>query len=237
MAADLIVAPLKLCTKCGNSYPSTSDHFYLRGDKRGLRPYCKRCTVKDNRRWMDEHPEEHRRHSRASMHRLRIRQPDYGQRMERRRDKEGRRASQRLWRRKTQIRARNKDKVTHATRKAREAAVLAVYTQAEWARCLSYFNHCCVACRRPAGLWHRLSLDHWTPISKGGPTTAENIVPLCIGTDGCNNSKGNREPGEWLRWRYGEAKARQVEKRVEGYFESLRQYGLRGTGESDGNSE
>ena len=37
----------------------------------------------------------------------------------------------------------------------------------------------------------RLTMDHITPISKGGAHTASNIVPAC---QSCNSKKNNRAP-------------------------------------------
>jgi 5-methylcytosine-specific restriction endonuclease McrA len=42
----------------------------------------------------------------------------------------------------------------------------------------------------------KLTLDHFVPISKGGPDALGNIIPAC---SGCNGSKYNSEAEEWYR--------------------------------------
>ena len=92
-------------------------------------------------------------------------------------------------------------------------------------RALEYFNGCCAVCGRQLNNLlgtHRASFDHWwIPQSKGGGLTPDNIVPLCYGQDGCNNSKSNRDPIEWLTDKFGKRKAAQILKRIQDYFDSL----------------
>lgn len=59
-------------------------------------------------------------------------------------------------------------------------------TLEEWQSILEYFGHACAYCLRTD---LPLSQDHVIPVSKGGGTTAENIVPACRP---CNSRKGNR---------------------------------------------
>lgn len=111
-------------------------------------------------------------------------------------------------------------------RRARELSVLATFTVLDWQFCLEYFDYRCVACGRPAGLWHKISQDHWVPVTKGGGYTPDNIVPLCHslkdGELGCNNQKSNRDAHEWLVERFGKRKAAIIEKRVQEYFDAVR---------------
>lgn len=44
----------------------------------------------------------------------------------------------------------------------------------------------------------QISIEHLTPVSRGGTNTAENLVISCIGTNGCNNIKNNRTLIEYL---------------------------------------
>jgi len=59
-------------------------------------------------------------------------------------------------------------------------------------------------------------------LSKGGGTTADNIVPLCSGEDGCNNSKHNAMPEVWLVLKFGKRKARVILQRILEYFELVK---------------
>lgn len=116
-------------------------------------------------------------------------------------------------------------------RRARKRALLGTMTGADWQIALDYFGGHCAVCGRPPGIWHTLSADHWIPLSKGGPTTPDNIVPLCHsikdGENGCNNSKYNRDPDEWVISKFGKRKGKMILKRIESYLQS-RQLGIEG---------
>lgn len=87
-----------------------------------------------------------------------------------------------------------------------------------------HFGGRCAVCERPPGLWHTIAADHWTPISSPDcpGTVPSNIVPLCHGVDGCNNSKHDRDAAEWLSETRGKRQANKIIARIEGYFESIR---------------
>lgn len=44
----------------------------------------------------------------------------------------------------------------------------------------------------------KLTMDHKTPIMRGGKSTKNNLVPAC---KDCNNEKQNKTLGEWLQER------------------------------------
>lgn len=108
-------------------------------------------------------------------------------------------------------------------RRARKRMLENSFSSKDWQHAVEYFDGCCAVCGRPRGLWHTLSADHWIPVTKGGPTTRDNIVPLCYGIDGCNNSKNDRLPDEWLIEKFGARKGRAILRRIESYLESCRQ--------------
>lgn len=100
------------------------------------------------------------------------------------------------------------------------------FTPKDWGHCLSYFNHSCAVCGRQLnGLFGDFfaAADHWIPVAKGGLTTRTNIVPLCHGVGGCNNSKNDSPADVWLVKRYGKRKAYRIMHRVQQYFNSLDQ--------------
>lgn len=119
----------------------------------------------------------------------------------------------------------NGDKLKAKTqrRRARKASLPATFTHDQWKRCLGYFSGCCAVCGKPAGLFHTLAMDHWIPISSPNcpGTVATNIVPLCHGKDGCNQSKNKRDALEWLTERFGKRKATSIAKKIQKYFDSL----------------
>lgn len=108
-------------------------------------------------------------------------------------------------------------------RKAIKRSLPQTFTQKEWGFALAHFNNSCAICGRPPGLWHTLSQDHWIPMVRGGGYTADNIVPLCYGQGGCNNSKCSRDPAEWLTQKFGARKAKQILAKIEQYFNTVRE--------------
>lgn len=119
-----------------------------------------------------------------------------------------------------QERYRAYGRIKVSRRRARQRELASALTTADWMRALDYFGGCCAVCGRPPGLWHRLAVDHWwIPQSKGGGLTIDNIVPLCHGVDGCNNSKSSKDPIEWLTEKLGKRKAKQKIAEIETYFE------------------
>jgi ribosomal protein S27AE len=94
------------------------------------------------------------------------------------------------------------------------------FGERDWRRCLDYWGHKCAVCERPRGLWHTLAADHWIPLtaSECPGTVPTNIVPLCHGEGGCNNSKGKKSPGEWLEARLGPQAAFQKQLQIDAYF-------------------
>jgi hypothetical protein len=119
-------------------------------------------------------------------------------------------------------------KIKNAKRKARKQSLPDNFTAQDWQRALDYFNDCCAVCGCPAGLWHTIAADHWIPLTSPNcpGTIPTNIIPLCHaqkdGEGGCNNSKYNREPEQWLTEKYGKRKAQQVLDRINTYFEYIR---------------
>lgn len=143
-------------------------------------------------------------------------------------DKERRREWFRAWymkhRDRGKLRREYTRKWTQTNRHKKRALKLSLpasFTTAQWDRCLDYFNHCCAACGRPVyGLLHTAHADHWIPLSDPNcpGTIATNMIVLCGGLDGCNQSKHARPAAEWLESKFGKRKAKQVLKRVSTYF-------------------
>lgn len=116
----------------------------------------------------------------------------------------------------------DKSRVNSQRRRARKRLLPDEFTAADWQIALDYFGGGCAVCGRQPGLWHTLAADHWIPLSKGGPTTPDNIVPLCHGTGGCNNSKNDSLPANWLIEKFGKRKGRAILKRIEAFLDSRR---------------
>lgn len=117
-------------------------------------------------------------------------------------------------------------KVSYQKRQARKRDLPNTLTTEQWQFAVEYFNGCCAVCGRPLKdlfSTHTTSMDHWIPLSSPDcpGTTANNCIPLCHGEGGCNGSKNNRPPMEWLVKKYGKRKARMIMKRIQEYFDAL----------------
>jgi 5-methylcytosine-specific restriction endonuclease McrA len=64
----------------------------------------------------------------------------------------------------------------HIRRQAHLARVEQTLTQEQWNEILEVFGHACAYCLRDDV---KLTIDHVIAVSKGGPHTAENVVPAC----------------------------------------------------------
>ena len=92
-------------------------------------------------------------------------------------------------------------------------------TQSEWKDCLDYFDNCCAVCGYDLLKGNRIAaMDHWVPVSKGGLTTRNNIIPLCHGMGGCNNEKSNTDGEIFTFKKIGEKDAILVLGKIESYL-------------------
>lgn len=226
--------PLKRCSKCHEQYPATAEYFYV-DKRRGNRLFarCKLCVNTQTKQWKANNPEK----AKAAQNKWRANNPERVKlsrakwracnwekeraylAKRRAADPEKHKAYLAKWS------AENPEKVRGKSerRRNRKRGILSTFTDAEWQRCLEYFDYRCAYCGRPRGLWHALSQDHYIPLSRGGAYTADNIVPACHGEGGCNNHKSNRDAHEWLAGKFGARKARQIERRIREYFEHVAQ--------------
>ena len=68
------------------------------------------------------------------------------------------------------------------------------YSFEDWKDAVLYFRGKCAYCGRPQSRNNILTKDHIVPVSKGGKTVRENIVPSCVR---CNSSKSDSDFEEW----------------------------------------
>lgn len=69
------------------------------------------------------------------------------------------------------------------------------YTHQQWKEAVIFFGGTCCYCGRTMRKGERLTRDHLEPVSDGGASTQDNIVPAC---GACNSSKGASEWREWF---------------------------------------
>lgn len=214
------MTPTKPCSRCGKEKPATLEFFRKRSDsKDGLRGYCRDCHDLYAKEWDKRHPERVRQNARTKTARYRSRNRE----MVRERTRE--------WKQNNpeKIRAyRNRHRrrfvVYKENREARRRNLPNTLTSEEWENALSFFDYQCAVCERPLnGLFHTAAADHWIPLSDPDcpGTTVLNIIPLCHGQDGCNNSKSNKHPDQWLVERLGKRRAKVILDRIHGYFVHL----------------
>jgi hypothetical protein len=118
-------------------------------------------------------------------------------------------------------------KTRYNRRRAKFLALPDTFTVDDWIFALAYFHGCCAACGRQLNdLFgeRTAAADHWIPLNAPDcpGTVPENIVPLCHGKDGCNNSKHAKHPIEWLIERFGKHKANQINQRIQEFFANVR---------------
>lgn len=191
---------------------SDNDRYYERHDfflerNRDYRQR-ERARAKKRRR---ENPEKER----ETLQRWRIRHYELSRQRER------------LYRQKPQ--AKLVRVATKARYRAKKNSLPNNFTVQDWLRCLEYFNHCCAVCgRQLRDLFdtHSPGADHWIPINDTRPdnpgTVAWNIIPLCHGRGGCNNSKHDVSPEQWLASKYPKRKAAEILDRIHRYFEWIK---------------
>jgi hypothetical protein len=121
---------------------------------------------------------------------------------------------------------RDKGRANERRRRTRKFSLPCTFTVADEARALEYWHGICPVCEEPLlDLFGEREphLDHWIPISDAHPdnpgTVPENMIPLC---NKCNTSKCASDPIEWLTRKFGKRKAVQIVKRIEAYFEYIR---------------
>jgi hypothetical protein len=108
-------------------------------------------------------------------------------------------------------------------RHTRQQSLPDTWTATQEAFMLTYWQHSCAVCGQQAGLLWILAFDHWIPLSHPScpGTIATNMLPLCHGITGCNNSKHARLPHPWLIQKFGKRKTAKIEKAIAAYFAAV----------------
>lgn len=112
-------------------------------------------------------------------------------------------------------------------REARKRDLPATFTTKARTFMMAYWGYACAVCERQEGLFGwTLADDHAIPLSSPDcpGTVASNMLPLCHGRGGCNNSKKDKNLHVWLVARLGKRKAAVIIKRITAYFDMIRQH-------------
>lgn len=242
----------RICTKCHREFPLTDEFFYKnKSYKHGLTSRCKGCLRAEVQKDRHDYPEKHSAREKARWQKDRDKRAALNLKWQREnrgktreyRDRFKSAHPERLakWTRDYDLShpEQAKERQRNYTKRHPERAVIKVqrrrtnkkglpnaFTANDWSRALDYFHHTCAVCGRPAGFWHKIVQDHWVALTDPRPdnpgTVPWNIVPLCHGDDGCNNSKRNRNAEEWLRSRYSAKEADAILARIAAYFDWIR---------------
>jgi 5-methylcytosine-specific restriction endonuclease McrA len=221
---DNFTIPEKICTKCHQNLPATTEFFYKKKNGLyGLFSWCKVChnrmTTPPATRWNKEHPERVRANSRRyaqnnpqKVSNAKLRWQSSNPQKTAIATKKYRKANS------------HKTKVIAHRYRARKRSLPDTFTPQEWLACLGYFNYtCCVCGAQLRDLFGNVEphADHWIPIASElcTGTIATNMVCLC---NSCNRSKHAKLPEQWLEQKYGAKKAKAILARVNAYFDSLK---------------
>lgn len=166
---DCLASGIKLCTKCGVAKPLEEFHY-----RRGKPYICKKC------------------HSMLSMKSV------YGNDYYKRSDIcERVNSNSRKSKKKIHAERYGVDEeytanklLYHHMYMAKKKAAIVNFTPQRWLEACEAFDYKCAYC----GASHNLTMEHVMPVSKGGSTTPNNIVPAC---KSCNSSKGAKDMIEW----------------------------------------
>ena len=158
---------MKTCRKCKEDFPKTNEYFAYRNKELGyLHGVCKPCALQETYEHRKKNPgsriEENRKYYEKNRERRLEETKEYG--------RNNRHVSRESWRR---YQAR---KLNNGQEKYTEDQVLAKY------------GTDCHLCNTPVDLnaprksgipgWEKgLQIDHFIPVSKGGPDTLENVRP------------------------------------------------------------
>ena len=202
----------KRCSKCGTTKPAAAFSKSKR-EKDGLKSYCGGCgsvmrhawylrnaerEIAKTAEWQKANPERKKR----------IAKHTYFNNHESRRG----RAKAAYDRNKEAILATSRAK--YATDAAYRAKMVAnsnrrcvrkmnaagSCTVAEWVSILEEYNHCCAYCLRHESIVGKMSMDHMTPLARGGTNDPDNIAPACRP---CNSSKNDKTVLEFLAYKAG----------------------------------
>lgn len=220
-AQALVAEGFCRCTTCKEIYPLDWAHF---GTKRRTDELSRRCFICRN-------PDQYGGYD-GALAQLQIRKNPVLWQVQETRRKERERAQDREKEKKCRRSPKGKrvTQVKTQQKRARKHALPETLTTEQWVACLDYFGYCCAVCGQPAGMFTTLAQDHWIPVAYKGAdnpgTVLTNMIPLCHSTEagmfGCNNRKGDRNAHDWLVSTYGARKAKQIEARINAYFDSVR---------------
>lgn len=179
---------MKRCTKCGEKKPLDQFNRNKRTPD-GLQYHCRACKAAYDRKYNQEHSAGRTAATlawrAANPDRIKRSSPDKEREIVRRWQRQHPQAMREAAHRWRQNNPASNKRMQHRKRIRRLGQTGEVFTAQEWTDlCAEYDNRCC-AC----GSDEPLTVDHVIPVIRNGPTTIDNIQPLCMA---CNQRKGRR---------------------------------------------
>lgn len=191
----------KRCAKCAKCKPANRNYFD--GDNRksdSLEATCIICTRLTTRILRALNPEK--RHKEGKLYREK-----YPNRVN---------AVRKSWKKRNP----HKNSLYVHRRLARKHSLPDTFSEDDYQRMMEYWGGKCAL----SGEAGKITLDHWIPLSDPAcpGTTATNILPM-LST--LNYSKNAQNPQVWLRRKFGTEKAQEILRRIEHYFEWIKEQG------------
>ena len=189
--------PFKTCTKCGKTFPATTEYFYKRKKgKYGLHAPCRECHRRDvhqyNQRYYYAHAKEivvhHKERRQAHPEKAREKSRRYAA-AHRDSINAGHRRRQRRYRESTRISTRNHRALKYGSIAQHTKKDVELQRKTQTNR---NGELCCWWCGKTIKSGYHV--DHVIPLSRGGSNAPENIVISC---PRCNLSKSDKLPQEW----------------------------------------
>lgn len=179
---------MKTCSKCGILKPL--EDFFARksGSSDGRMSSCKACKTKAIYEWREKnkaaltlYQRDYYRRPEQTEKVKAYHQTERAKKLGRARDAK-RADKKKAWRQNNVDACRIYSRNKHAKRKLAINATAEQIKPAEWHDIVKAYRGCCYYCGTKA----KMTMEHMTPLSKGGNHTKENIVPACMP---CNRQK------------------------------------------------
>lgn len=180
---------MKVCTKCRESFPKTSEYFYsCKKTKSGFRSRCIPCAKKINLQTRDKEK------ARLSLQDWRRKNPDKVREQQKRSSKN--RSSSGYYKKyysenKETINSRRNqwlketEKSTEYNHK-RRSLIKETVTKGDWSLVLEVYGSKCLY---PDCIETSITIDHVVPLSRGGRNHISNLQPLCLSHNCSKQSK------------------------------------------------
>ncbi|MDM5212646.1 HNH endonuclease signature motif containing protein [Peribacillus sp. NJ4] len=171
----------KICTSCKELKPLTD--FWKRRTK------CKSCLKDRNREWYENNKEhvaiKGKEYRENNFEKLKAQKEEY-----KKANKENYRRYLREWKKRNKEKVKIDNRIATSVRRARLLSLPYDFSQEDWDNTLEHFDFRCSYC----GSNDKLQQEHVIPLSSGGGTTRDNIIPAC---SICNNQKNNKDFEDW----------------------------------------